>query len=178
MLCQIRKWDLKDAEALAAALSNKNVQDNLRDGLPFPYTKTNAEEYITAMLSSNENNVFAFAITLDDTVIGNIGAFRQTNIHQQTAELGYYIAEPYWNRGIMTKAVQQICEYIFSHSNVIRIYAEPFAHNIGSCRVLEKAGFQLEGTLRSNAVKNGQVLDMKMYARLKNEKNEEFYHGI
>ena len=104
-------------------------------------------------------------------MIGSIGVFRQENIHKQTAELGYYIAEEYWGKGIMTEAVKQICAYVFGSSDIIRIYAEPFAHNNASCRVLEKAGFQYEGTLRSNAVKNGKVIDMKMYSLLKREIN-------
>ena len=102
-------------------------------------------------------------------MIGSIGAFRQGNIHRRTAELGYYLAEDNWGKGIMTQAVKQICNYVFDKSDVIRIYAEPFAYNTASCRVLEKAGFQYEGTLRNNAVKNGRVVDMKMYALLKTE---------
>lgn len=123
------------------------------------------------MLSADENETFAFAIMVDDKVVGSIGIFRQGNIHSQTAELGYYIAEEYWDKGIMTEAVKQICEYVFGDSDIIRIYAEPFAYNIASCRVLEKVGFQYEGTLRSNAVKNGKVIDMKMYSLIK----EEYY---
>ena len=169
MKCRIRKWELSDAKDLAAALSNKKVQDNLRDGLPYPYTEQDGKDFISVMLSADENETFAFAITVDNTAIGSIGIFRQENIHRQTAELGYYIAEEYWGKGIMTEAVRQICEYVFSESDIIRIYAEPFAYNIASCRVLEKAGFQYEGTLRSNAVKNGKVLDMKMYSLLKEE---------
>lgn len=169
MNCKIRKWELSDAADLAAALSNKNIQDNLRDGVPFPYTEQDGIDYISAMLSADENETFAFAIIVDDKVIGSIGVFRQGNIHRQTAELGYYIAEEYWGRGIMTGAVKQICQYVFDKSDIIRIYAEPFASNAASCRVLEKAGFQYEGTLRSNAVKNGEVLDMKMYSLLKTE---------
>ena len=166
---KIRKWELADAADLAAALSNKKVQDNLRDGLPYPYTAEDGRGYISAMLAADKNDTFAFAITADGKVIGSIGAFRQTNIHRQTAELGYYIAEEYWGKGIMTEAVRQLCAYVFSHSDIIRIYAEPFAHNVGSCRVLEKAGFRYEGTLRGNAVKNGKILDMKMYSVLKGE---------
>lgn len=172
MKCRIRKWELSDARDLAAALSNKKVQDNLRDGLPYPYTEQDGKDFISAMLSADENETFAFAITVDNSVIGSIGIFRQENIHRQTAELGYYIAEEYWGNGIMTEAVRQICEYVFRESDIIRIYAEPFAYNIASCRVLEKAGFQYEGTLRSNAVKNGKVLDMKMYSLLKEEIKE------
>lgn len=164
MIC---KWKLSDAANLAAALSNKKVQDNLRDGLPYPYTEQDGIDFISAMLSADKNDTFAFAITIDDKAIGSIGAFRQSNIHQLTAELGYYIAEEYWGKGIMAEAVKQICEYVFSVSDIIRIYAEPFAYNTASCRVLEKSGFQYEGTLRKNAVKNGKVLDMKLYSKIK-----------
>ena len=169
MNCKIRRWELSDARDLATALSNKKIQDNLRDGLPYPYTEKDGKEFISTMLAANENDTFAFAITVNGKVIGSIGAFRQTNIHNKTAELGYYIAEEYWGKGIMTEAVKQLCDYVFSHTDIIRIFAEPFSYNIGSCRVLEKAGFQYEGTLRSNALKNGNVLDMKMYSKLKTE---------
>ena len=169
MKCKIRKWKLTDAKDIAVALSNKKIQDNLRDGLPYPYSEQDGIDYISSMLSANEDETFAFAITLDDKVIGSIGVFRQQNIHRQTAEMGYYIAEEYWGKGIMTDAVKQICEYVFKNSDILRIYAEPFAYNTGSCRVLEKAGFQYEGTLRNNAVKNGKVIDMKMYSLLREE---------
>ena len=169
MNCKIRRWELSDARDLAAALSNKKIQDNLRDGLPYPYTEQDGKEFISAMLAANENDTFAFAITVNGKVIGSIGAFRQTNIHNKTAELGYYIAEEYWGKGIMTEVVKQLCDYVFSNTDIIRIYAEPFAYNIASCRVLEKAGFQYEGTLRSNALKNGNVFDMKMYSKLRTD---------
>ena len=119
------------------------------------------------MLSADEDKTFAFAVTADNKVIGSIGVFRQENIHRQTGELGYCIAEEYWGKGIMTESVKQICTYVFDKSDIIRIYAEPFAYNAASCRVLEKAGFQYEGTLRNNAVKNGKVIDMRMYSLLK-----------
>ena len=167
MICKIRKWELSDAKDLAAALSNTKVMENLRDGLPYPYTEKDGTDFISAILSADQNDTFAFAITVNDKVIGSIGAFRQENIHRQTAEMGYYIAEEYWGKGIMTEAVKQLCSSVFENSDIIRIFAEPFAHNTGSCRVLEKAGFVYEGTLRSNAVKNGKLLDMKMYSLLK-----------
>ena len=169
MTCKIRKWKLTDASDLASALSNTKILDNLRDGLPYPYTEQDGTDYISAMISADENETFAFAVTVDDRAIGSIGAFRQENVHRLTAELGYYIAEEYWHKGIMTDAVKQICRYIFDNSDIIRIYAEPFAFNTASCRVLEKAGFQYEGTLRNNAVKNGKIVDMKMYSLLKTD---------
>ena len=167
MICKIRKWRLSDAADLALVMSNKNVQDNLRDGLPYPYTEQDGAQYIQAMLSAGEEEIFAFAVTVDDKAIGTVSVSRQGNIHRRTAELGYCIAENYWSKGIMTEAVKQVCAYVFEHSDIIRIFAEPFAYNTASCRVLEKAGFQLEGTLKSNAVKNGKVIDMKMYARIR-----------
>ena len=109
MKIKIRSWELSDAKDLAAAISNTKVQDNLRDGLPYPYTEQDGIEYISAMLSADKNETFPFAITVDDKVIGSIGVFRQGNIHRQTAELGYFI-----------------CEYVFNNSDIIRIYAEPF----------------------------------------------------
>lgn len=169
MICKIRKWDLADAADLAAVLSNKKVQDNLRDGLPYPYTEQDGLVYISDILSADENEIFAFAITADGRVVGSISVSRQGNVHRQTAEMGYCLAERNWRKGIMTESVKQACEYVFNKSDIIRIYAEPFAYNTASCRVLEKAGFQYEGTLRNNAVKNGKVLDMKMYSLLKEE---------
>ena len=169
MNCKIRKWKLTDAKDIAVALSNKKIQDNLRDGLPYPYSEQDGIDFISSMLSANEDETFAFAITLDDKVIGSIGVFFFFFIHRQTAEMGYYIAEEHWGKGIMTDVVKQICEYVFKNSDILRIYAEPFAYNIGSCRVLEKTGFQYEGTLRNNAVKNGKVIDMKMYSLLREE---------
>lgn len=167
MACEIRKWKMGDAGYLAAALNNKKIHDNLRDGLPLPYTVKDAEEYIAAMLAADSNATFAFAITVDDEAVGSIGVFRKENIHSRTAEMGYYIAEPYWGKGVGTSAVKQTCEFIFSNTDIIRIFAEPFAHNTASCRILEKAGFFFEGTLRKNAVKNDTVIDMKMYSLVK-----------
>ena len=133
----IRKWRLSDAKDLAKTLSNRNVMNNLRDGLPYPYTKQDAVDYITAMMEADENETFAYAVTVDDKAVGSIGAFRQGNIHSCTAELGYYLGEQYWGQGIMTEAIRQICQKVFADSDIIRIYAEPFSYNVGSCRALE-----------------------------------------
>ena len=164
---RIRKWKLEDKTALAENLNNQKVMDNLRDGLPYPYTENDAEGFIKAMLSADKDKTFAFAITADEKVIGSIGVFRCDNIHCRTAEMGYYIGEKYWGHGYMTSAVRQTCEYVFENTDIIRIFAEPFAHNAASCRVLEKSGFVCEGILRSNAFKNGKIADMKMYALIK-----------
>jgi len=169
MECIIREWQIEDSENLALVINNKKIQDNLRDGIPYPYTVENAKEYITSMLSADKDETYAFAITVDDKAIGSIGVFRCNNIHFRSAEMGYYIAESYWGKGIGTSAVKQTCKYIFDHTNIIRIFAEPFAYNTASCHILEKAGFQCEGILRKNAIKNGVILDMKMYALIKED---------
>ena len=167
MAVRLRTWTLADAPALAKLINNKKVQDNLRDGLPFPYGEEDAKVFLSAVLASDPDQNLAFAIEADGKLIGSISATRCANIHFRTAELGYYLGEPYWGKGFATEAVRQICDYIYRNTDIIRIFAEPFAYNTASCRVLEKAGFQLEGLLRSNAVKNGRILDMKMYARIR-----------
>ena len=163
----IREWKIEDKTALAENLNNMNVLNNLRDGLPYPYTEDDAEDFIRAILSADKDKSFAFAITLNGKVIGSIGVFRQDNIHYRTAEMGYYMGEKYWGRGYMTEAVKLVCDFVFENTDIIRIFAEPFAYNSASCRVLEKAGFRFEGVLRSNAYKNGNIVDMKMYAIVK-----------
>ena len=160
----LREWKIEDAHDLVAAINNKKILDNLRDGIPYPYSESDALEFIKAMLNAEKDSQYAFAITYDEKVIGSIGVFRKENIHRLTAEMGYYIAEHYWGMGITTKAIEQMCNYVFENTDIIRIFAEPFASNVASCRVLEKSGFQLEGTLRKNAIKNAQIIDMRMYA--------------
>lgn len=167
MECKIRYWAIEDASDIAKALNNKKVLDNLRDGLPYPYTAEDAKAFITSMLQADKNTTYSFAITVENVAIGSIGVFRKDNIHSKTAEMGYYISEQYWGKGIGTSAVKQVCRYIFENTDIIRVFAEPFADNIASCRVLEKAGFEYEGTLRRNAIKNSVILDMKMYSIIK-----------
>ena len=159
----IRPWLLSDAEALAEALNDEAVQANLRDGLPYPYTADDAREFISFMLAAGDS-VYPFAITHEGRCVGSISVTRGVNIHRFTGELGYYVGRTHWGFGLATRAVREICEYVFANTDIMRIYAEPFTSNAASCRVLEKAGFSLEGTLRANAVKGGAVRDMRMYA--------------
>ena len=163
----LREWKLTDAKALVSVINNKKILDNLRDGIPYPYTENDGKDFINGMLSADKNSTFAFVVEVAGKAVGSVSVFRQNNIHFRTAELGYYLAEEYWGKGIMTEAVKQVCKYIFDNSDILRIYAEPFADNVASCRVLEKAGFRLEGIMRANAVKNCEVRDMKLYALIK-----------
>ena len=163
MKCELRAWQRTDAEALAALINNKKIQDCLRDGIPYPYTKADAQSYLEQVLSADPNQTYAFAITANGILVGSIAVYRQSNIHSRTGELGYYIGEPFQGKGIGTEAVGQICRRLLEQTDLLRIFAEPFAYNKASCRVLEKNGFRHEGTLRKNAVKNGKIIDMELY---------------
>ncbi len=167
MDCVLRPWRAEDAVDLAGCLNNRKILDNLRDGLPFPYTVQDARNFIAFCASVDGSK--AFAIAVEHRAVGSIGVYRQGNIHSRTAEMGYYLAEPYWGRGLATSAVRQACRRVFGTTDIVRIFAEPFARNAASCRVLEKCGFTLEGMLRQNAFKNGELLDMKLYSLLKGE---------
>ncbi len=165
MTVRIRRWSLSDAKALSKILNNPRILAFLRDGIPFPYTERDAADYISAMLSADENDTFAYAVTADSVLVRSISAFRGSNIHFRTAEVGYYLDEDFWGKGIMTCALNLLCEKLFSDTDLLRLYAEPFSYNTASRRVLEKAGFVQEGVMKCGAVKNGSVLDISLYAR-------------
>lgn len=163
----LRKWKLHDAKDIAYYANNKKIADNLRDAFPHPYTLKDAEEFINACLAANESDKIFRAIDIDSKAAGSIGVFKGSDIYKKSAELGYWLAEPCWGRGIMKQAVKQICAEAFEKLDIVRIFAEPFADNIASRKTLEKAGFVLEGVMRNAAVKNGMILDYCMYALLK-----------
>lgn len=161
---RLRAWQESDAADVVHAINNKEVLNNLRDGIPYPYSLADAESFIRSRLDVDKKEAFAWAITDNGRVIGSIGIFRKGNIHRLTAEMGYYLAEDFWGKGIATEAVREAVSYVFLHTDIVRVYAEPFARNLASCRVLEKAGFTFEGVLRKNAIKNGEILDMRLYS--------------
>lgn len=167
MEIKLRPWRMADAKNLAAAINNRKVQDNLRDGLPYPYKVEDAKAYISAQRKVKKGSQYPWAITVDDAAVGSITIIRKDNVHRFTGEIGYFIAEPWWGKGIGSKAVKEACAYIFEHTDIIRIFGIPFAYNIGSCRILEKAGFVREGTMRKNAYKNGEIVDTELYALIK-----------
>ena len=167
MTWTLRPWRMSDAGALAALLQDGRVRRMLRDGLPYPYTEADARAFLAETLASDPEEVFAFAIAQEDIPVGSLGMFRQGNIHRRTAELGYYLGPDHWGQGIGTWAVREAVQWVFARTDLLRIFAEPFAENHASCRVLEKAGFQPEGVLRSSAVKLGRVRDTKLYARVR-----------
>ncbi|WP_066645260.1 GNAT family N-acetyltransferase [Christensenella timonensis] len=164
----LRQWKQADADSVARYINNKNVQRWLRDGLPFPYTREDAVSFIEDMcLAADPKRDIMLAVEAGGEAIGSIGVFTKDNIYCKSAELGYWLAEPFWRRGIMTRAVQKICTLAFETLDIVRIFAEPFAENAGSRKVLENTGFVLEGILRRSVYKEGRVQDSCMYALLK-----------
>lgn len=165
----IRSWCDADHEMLQSYANNRKIWLNLRDLFPHPYTIEHARWWIEH--SSQENPERNFAIASAEGPIGGIGLIFGDGVHRWVAELGYWLAEPYWGRGIMTGTVSALTEYALEKLPLNRIYAEPFANNLASARVLEKAGFQREGVLRSSVVKDGEILDQILFARLKSDQN-------
>lgn len=161
----LREWRDTDAEAMARFANNSKIAKNLRDGFPHPYTVEDARAYIAGCKADTAG--FARAIEAEGMAVGSIGIFPGHDVYRKSAELGYWLAEPYWGKGIMSHAVELICEVVFSEMDIVRIFAEPFAKNKASQRVLEKAGFVLEGIMRNSVYKNGEIQDSCIYALLK-----------
>jgi len=168
----LRPWRHEDAEDVAAAADNPKIAANLRNVFPSPYTLADAEWYVGDCIAQGEERQLTRAIAIDGRAVGSIGVFVKDDVYEKTAELGYWLAEEYWGRGIMTEAVRKICREAFARFDILRIFAEPFADNLGSRRVLEKAGFTCEGTMRSGVYKNGRVHSYCMYALLLEEPEE------
>lgn len=168
----LRPWKDEDAERLAAIANNEKISNCLRDGFPYPYSIDDAKGFIY-LAKQAEVNFVAFAIDIDGVLAGSIGAYFKEDVHRKNMEIGYFLAEEYWGKGIMANVVRCMVKYIFKNFDIIRIYAEPFACNTASRRVLEKAGFRLEGVLKNSIIKNGVVQDSCIYAILKEELKDQ-----
>lgn len=160
---------MEDVADIAHYANNKQIAANLRNVFPYPYTLEDAKVYVNSCVENNEERQICRAIIVDGNTVGSIGIFCGTDVYEKSGELGYWLAEEFWGYGIMTEAVKEICREAFQKFNIIRIYAEPFEYNTGSRRVLEKAGFSLEGIMKNGVCKNGKIFDYCMYALLKEE---------
>jgi len=158
----VRSWRPADAEALAHHANNRKIWINLRDAFPHPYTIHDAREFIRAMRTRTPETTFA--ITVGDEAIGSIGFVLHRDVERVSAEIGYWLAEPFWGRGITAEALVAVTTFAIEHHGLTRIYAVPFAWNSPSCRVLEKAGYVLEARLRNSAIKDGKLTDQLQYA--------------
>jgi len=160
-----RTWRTRDVDALVERANNRNVWLNLKDRFPHPYTKADAESWIGMnhlVLGPPVN----FAIDVGGDAIGGVGVEPLEDVFHRTANIGYWVAEPHWGRGIATAAVEFISEYAFRTFPIHRLQASVFDWNPASARVLEKAGFTLEGRQRRAVVKDGREGDLLLYARL------------
>lgn len=161
----LRSFRDRDIDALVKYANNRNVSINLRDVFPFPYERRNAVDWLKEVRRMDPET--AFAIATAEEMIGGIGLHPQSDVHRRSAELGYWLGEPYWGRGIATRAVQAMTEWGFATLDVNRIFAYVFAWNPASARVLEKAGFVLEGRLRQAVFKDGRVTDLLVYGMVR-----------
>ena len=162
---KLRNWNRADVPALARHLNNKKIWDNCRDALPYPYTEKDAEQFISFVEGQSEQN--NYCIEINHEAVGNISFIRGTDVERYNAELGYWLAEPYWNQGIMSEAIKQAVEDYLSHSDTVRIHAHVYENNPASMNVLEKAGFHKCGILRKACFKNGRFVDLHCYELLK-----------
>ena len=160
--CDVRSWQTSDVESLAEYANNRNIWKNLRDAFPHPYTRHDAREFIRAIRLREPETTFAIAV--DGTAVGSIGFVMHTDVERVSAEIGYWLGEPFWGRGIITDALKGVTTHAIAAHGLTRIYALPFAWNTASCRVLEKAGYVLEARLRCSAVKDGELTDQMQYA--------------
>lgn len=160
----LREWRRGDEPSLVRHANNRNVWINLRDVFPYPYTQADARSWIRLANTNGLNLVFA--IDVEGFAVGAIGLHPGDDVHRHSAEIGYWLGEEYWNRGIVTEAIIAVTEYAFKTMEMARVHAEVFQWNTASMRVLEKAGFVREGVLRKSVYKDRQWVDELIYARI------------
>ncbi len=160
--CTVRSWEWRDRDAIVRHANNRNVWINLRDRFPHPYTIADARNWLDSVVGiTPETN---FAIALADEAIGGIGYTVQHDVDFRSAEIGYWLGEEYWSRGIATEALIALTDHAFANHDLCRLYAHVFDWNPASARVLEKAGYMFEGRLRKSVTKDGQTIDQLIYA--------------
>lgn len=161
----VRGWSKEDAEAIAKYANNRKIWINMRDLFPFPYKFSDAKAFLEMAVKPGPKTFFAIATSTE--AIGGIGLNFQKDVHRHTAELGYWLAEPFWGQGIMTNAVEGFSNLALEKYDLHRLFATPYVYNKASIRVLEKCGFVNEGRLRANAFKDGRIVDQFLYAKLR-----------
>jgi ribosomal-protein-alanine N-acetyltransferase len=160
----LREWKRSDASSLARIANNKKIWDNVRDRLPYPYTKKDAKEWLA--LVRKQKTVTTLCVEADGEIAGSVGFTLKEDVYRKNAEIGYFIGEDYWGKGIATEAVKQLVNYIQKKFDVVRIYAEVFEYNKASMKVLEKNGFYLECVRKKAAIKNNVILDDYVWVKL------------
>jgi len=164
---QIREFLANDVEAIVKNANNREVSKYMRDSFPYPYSKDNAVQWID-FAKKNYSSLF-FAIADENELIGGIGAVPQTDVHRFSAEVGFWLGQSHWNKGIITKAVPVFCNYLFTKFDFNRLTANVFEGNDASQKVLEKNGFVLEGKLRKSVFKENKFVDHYIHGLLKKD---------
>lgn len=160
--CTVRSWEWRDRDAIVRYANNKKIAINLRDRFPHPYTPADARIWLDSVIGFEpETN---FAIDVAGEAVGGIGFVMQHDVARRSAEIGYWLGEEFWGHGIVTEALSAVTEHAFANYDLCRLYAHVFEWNAASARVLEKAGYQLEGRMRKSVTKDGQTIDQFMYA--------------
>lgn len=162
----LREFTSDDKYHLVELANNPKISINLRDGFPNPYTVADAENFLEKY--AGQESSLVLAIEYKGIYVGNIGLHKGTDVYRKSAEIGYFLGEPYWNLGIMTKAVPLICEYGFANLDIVRIHAGIFEFNPASMRVLEKCGFKREAVFEKAIIKEGKIYDEIRYVKLIN----------
>ena len=165
MSFQMRPLKRSDADGFWEYAKNPKIAANMRDS--FPSAREEAVRLVESFAGAGEGRACVRAIEIEGRLAGTIAFFPQTDVARKSAELSYWLGEPFWGRGIMTEAVRRMCGYAFGPRGLARIYAAPYAFNAGSRRVLEKAGFRLEGTLRKSVYRDGNYYDSCLYALIR-----------
>ncbi len=163
----LREWKLSDKESLIQYGNNQRVSENLRDIFPYPYTETAADQWL-GMATSQKFPIQEFAIDIDGSAVGGVGVVVGSGERRIAAEVGYWLGEPFWGKGIMTRVVAELVEYVFfQFPEVIKLTAPIYVRNIGSQGVIKKVGFSLESVEKYGAIKQGELLDVCHYELLR-----------
>lgn len=162
--CVVRTYRPDDAPSLARHGNNRKIWLKLRDRFPHPFTVESGAWFIEKSVAEGARS---YAIEVDGEAVGGIGIHPRDDVERLGGEIGYWIGETYWGRGIATSAVRLLTEWALTETELVRVFALPFAMNTASCRVLEHAGYALEGVLRSAVIKDGKILDQAVYARVR-----------
>jgi [ribosomal protein S5]-alanine N-acetyltransferase len=160
--CTVRSYRVDDAESLARHANNRKVWLNLRDGFPHPYSIDDAKAFIARATSAKpETN---FALCVGGEAAGGIGFSLHSDVERISAEIGYWLGEAHWGKGIASEALRAVTRHAIDCHDLKRVYAIPYGSNAASFRVLEKAGYRLEGRMRKSAIKDGKIIDQLLYA--------------
>lgn len=156
----LRKPDPQDVAPMARLANNRKIWDNLRDVMPHPYAEQDAEDFIA---HAEEGDDYIYSIIYKNDFCGVASLVPRTDVHRYSMEIGYWLGEPFWSKGIMTKVIHLLLDFAREELEMKRVFAGVFEYNQASMSLLEKCGFEKEGTLRKAIYKNGQFWDEHCY---------------